>query len=85
LKDIHLHWLELKDRILKIWNFYHFWKLETHKSINFYIFKVGAIPKSSGEQIPIGHFVAVFVENVWILGEVKVWYINKNFVENIKD
>jgi hypothetical protein len=49
-----------------------FLSFETHKSINFYIFKVGAIPKSSGEQIPIGHFVAVFVENVWILGEVKV-------------
>ena len=34
--------------------------------------KVGAIPQLPGITIPIGHFVAAFVEDVWILGEIKV-------------
>lgn len=32
---------------------------------------VGAIAQDASEPIPIGHFVAAFVEDVWILAEVK--------------
>ncbi|CAK5063825.1 unnamed protein product [Meloidogyne enterolobii] len=32
---------------------------------------VGAIPRLNGEPINVGHFVAAFSEDIWILGEVK--------------
>uniref|UniRef100_A0A915MQP9 SGF29 C-terminal domain-containing protein n=1 Tax=Meloidogyne javanica TaxID=6303 RepID=A0A915MQP9_MELJA len=32
---------------------------------------VGAIPRLNGEPISVGHFVAAFSEDIWILGEVK--------------
>ncbi|KAL7078005.1 hypothetical protein ACQ4LE_002141 [Meloidogyne hapla] len=32
---------------------------------------VGAIPRLTSEPINIGHFVAAFIEDIWILGEVK--------------
>ena len=33
---------------------------------------VGAIPLGAGEPIAVGDFVAAYVENIWILAEVKV-------------
>ena len=39
---------------------------------------VGAIPRLNGEPISVGHFVAAFSEDIWILGEVKVFYSRSN-------
>lgn len=51
----------------------------------FLLTKVGAIAQLPGIQIPNGHFVAAFVEDVWILGEIKVlflFYLNSIFSRN---